>query len=120
MSKQEFRTLEEFWPYYVKEHQNPLTRQLHFIGSANLLVWLLLAALRRNPFLLGVAVVSSYLIAWIGHFFVEKNIPATFKYPLLSAIAEMVMCYKMLRGEMDAEVTKYALPEVEASGPASG
>ena len=32
-SRQEFRTFEEFWPFYVKEHQKKATRILHFIGT---------------------------------------------------------------------------------------
>jgi hypothetical protein len=107
MSRKQYNTIEEFWPYYVGEHQQPLTRQLHFIGNVNLFCWLSLALLRRRPQLVLVAVVSSYLIAWVGHFGVERNIPATFHYPILSAICDMIMFVKMWRGEMDAEVAKY-------------
>jgi hypothetical protein len=108
MSKQRFSSLAEFWPYYVQEHSHPWTRRMHFIGNTNLLVWLVAAILRRRPALLGVAVVSSYALAWIGHFFIERNIPATFKYPLLSARADMLMYSKMLRGQMEEEVARYA------------
>ena len=108
MSQPRYRTVEEFWPYYVREHQHPLTRQLHFIGNTNLFLWLGLASLKRSPGLVIFAIVSSYAFAWIGHFFVEKNMPATFKYPVLSAICDMIMYGKMWRGEMDAEVEKYA------------
>jgi hypothetical protein len=107
MPETRYQTLEEFWPYYVREHSNPLTRQLHFIGNTNLGFWLLLALPRRNPKLVLVAVVTSYAIAWVGHFFVEKNRPATFKYPLMSAVCDLMMYSKMWRGEMDAEVAKY-------------
>lgn len=107
MTKKRYDTIEEFWPYYVNEHSNPLTRRLHFIGNTNLFMWLLLALVRRSPALLGVAVVSSYAIAWIGHFFVEKNRPATFQYPLWSALCDMRMYYLMWRGEMETEVARY-------------
>ncbi len=107
MPKKKYRTLEEFWPYYVNEHKKPLTRQLHFVGNTNLFLWLLLALLRRSFKLVLVAVVSSYLIAWIGHFFVERNMPATFKYPIKSAICNMIMYFKMWSGKMDAEVAKH-------------
>jgi hypothetical protein len=105
--KAQYKTLEEFWPYYVNEHKKPLTRQLHFVGNTNLLVWLLLALLHRSLKLAILAVVSSYLIAWIGHFFVEKNLPATFKYPVKSAICDMILYAKMWSGQMDSEVAKY-------------
>lgn len=100
--------LDDFWPYYVTQHANPTNRQLHFIGNTNLFVWLLLALIRRRPALLVVAVGSSYTIAWVGHFVFERNIPATFRYPLLAALCDMRMYTKMWRGEMEAEVAKYA------------
>ena len=107
MSDRQYKTLEEFWPYYINEHKNPLTRQIHFIGNTNLVLWLFVALLRRSLKLVIFAVMSSYLIAWIGHFFIEKNIPATFRYPLKAAICDMRMYAKMWRGEMDADVAKY-------------
>ena len=107
MKTNEYRTLSEFWPYYVNEHSQPLTRQLHFLGNTNLFFWLFLAFLKRSFFVMGFAVVSSYLIAWIGHFFVEKNMPATFRYPVKSAICDMKMYFKMWNGTMGDEVVKY-------------
>ena len=96
-----------FWPYYINEHKNPLTRRIHFWGNTNLLFWLLLAFIRRSIRLSIFAIVSSYLIAWFGHFFIEKNKPATFRYPLLAGVCDMIMYCKMLNGTMDAEVAKY-------------
>ena len=107
MNENRYQTLAEFWPYYVREHSNPLTRQLHFVGNTNLFLWLLLSLIRRSPKLGVFAVLSSYTIAWIGHFFVEKNRPATFQYPLMSAVCDMLMYVKMWRGQMNAEVKKY-------------
>jgi len=111
MNYQQFRTLEEFWPYYVREHSRAGTRQLHFIGNTNLFIWLAVALFTRNARILLWAVVSSYAIAWIGHFFVERNIPATFRYPFKAALCDMIMYVKMWRGEMDVEVRKYVSRE---------
>lgn len=90
-------------------------RWLHFIGNTNLFFWLAAAAWMRDPWLVVWAVVSSYGFAWIGHFFVERNIPITFRYPVEAALCDMRMYYKMWRGEMDAEVEKYtrSRPEYE-------
>ncbi len=107
MKNQYFRALQEFWPYYVRAHSKPGTRWLHFVGNTNLFIWLLVALLRRDPWIVLWAVVSSYAFAWVGHFFVEHNIPATFRYPVQAALCDMLMYYKMWRGEMDAEVRKY-------------
>jgi len=112
MHERPFKAIEEFWPYYVNEHKKALTRQLHFAGNTNLLLWLLLALLRRSFKLVLVAIVSSYLIAWVGHFFVERNLPATFKYPMKSAICDMIMYTKMWSGKMDAEVSRHVNDQV--------
>ncbi len=107
MSAQKYSTLVEFWPFYVREHRQPLTRRLHFIGTSSLFAWLLLALVGRNPRLVPLAVISAYAWAWVAHFTVEKNRPATFKYPLKSLISDFVMYGKMWQGQMDQEVAKY-------------
>ena len=107
MPTQRYRTIDEFWPYYISQHKKPLTRQLHFVGNTNLFAWLILALFKRSLKLVGFAVVSSYALAWIGHFFVERNIPATFRYPVLAALCDMRMYFKMWNGTMDAEVARY-------------
>jgi hypothetical protein len=107
MTHERFKTIDEFWPYYVNEHSNVITRRLHFIGNTNLFAWLMLAMVRRSPALLVFAVISSYAIAWIGHFFVERNRPATFQYPIWSALCDMRMYYLMWRDEMNGEVRRY-------------
>jgi len=107
MPKKRFRTLDEFWPYYVREHSQPLNRNLHFIGNTNLFIWIFIALSRRSLRHVIFGIVSSYIFAWIGHFGVERNKPATFEYPILSAFADMLMYKKMWEGTMDAEVTRY-------------
>jgi len=97
----------EFWPYYVREHSRSGTRWLHFIGNTNLFFWLLLAIFYQSLLILAIAVISSYTFAWMGHFFVERNIPATLRFPLKAAICDMIMYYKTWRGEMNMEVEKY-------------
>jgi hypothetical protein len=108
MTRRRYKSLDEFWPYYVGEHSRRLTRIFHFIGNTNLFIWLFMAMLRRRPRYVIWGVISSYIFAWIGHFYVERNRPATFEYPVLSALADMRMYGLMLRGEMRAEVEKYA------------
>lgn len=114
MREQRFRTLDEFWPTYVREHSSPRTRRLHFIATTNLLVWLFFAALRRKlrPVILGV--VTSCAIAWFGHVVIERNRPDTFAYPVLSVLADLRMYVAIWRGEMAAEAEKY----VTVSDPA--
>jgi len=74
------RTFAEFWPFYLREHSRPATRALHFAGTTlSLLLLASAVALRSGRFVL-MAIVCGYAFAWVGHFFVEHNRPATFKY----------------------------------------
>lgn len=106
-TEQKYETLEQFWPFYVQEHRKPLTRWLHFVGTSTLFIWLGLALVRRDPKLLLAALITPYAWAWVSHFFVEKNRPATFKYPFKSLVSDFIMYGKMWRGQMDAEIEKY-------------
>jgi hypothetical protein len=96
-------TFREFWPYYVREHSRPLTRGLHYVGTGGLFVTASAALLTGRPALLALLPVVGYGFAWAAHFFVERNRPATFTYPLWSLGADFVMFGKMLRGRMHEE-----------------
>jgi hypothetical protein len=111
MSEQRFQTMEKFWPFYVREHSRPLTRWLHFIGTSSLFIWLTVALIRRNPKLLVMGVISPYAYAWIGHFLVEHNRPATFKHPVKSLLADFKMYGKLWQGKMGREVALYNAAE---------
>jgi hypothetical protein len=104
-AKSDFRN---FWPEYVRAHSQPGTRAIHLIGTLG--GWgLLLAAitLKRWWWMAG-ALIASYALAWISHFFVEHNQPATFEHPLWSWWADQKMVAWMLTGKMKDEVRRYA------------
>jgi hypothetical protein len=103
---QRIQTFREFWPFYVGEHANPLNRKLHFIGTTLFIGCTIAALVTLKWYLFVLMPVSGYSFAWIGHFFVEKNRPATFRYPVWSLLADFVMYGKMWAGAMDAEVSK--------------
>ena len=116
-----FRTFEEFWPFYVKEHALKATRWMHFAGTTMALGTVAAAVLLRKRSLFFVAPVMGYGPAWISHFFIEKNRPATFKYPTWSLMADFKMYGMILRGKMDAEVERVLREEAErheAAAPA--
>ena len=56
-------------------------------------------------FLLGF--VPGYGCAWLAHFLIEKNKPATFKYPLWSFMGDYKMIALMLSGRMNSEVERF-------------
>ena len=97
-------TFEEFWPFYVSQHLNPVNRRLHFYGTTIALVLVIVALIWRAPFVAVAAIAAAYSFAWAGHFFFEKNRPATFIYPWLSVRADFRMYRLTLFNEMDTEI----------------
>jgi hypothetical protein len=43
--------------------------------------------------------VIGYGFAWVGHFFFEKNKPATFTYPFYSLASDFLLFFDLLRGK---------------------
>ncbi len=134
-------SFEEFWPYYLSEHRDPISRRLHFVGTSGFLastvastvlspvafplalagmgailsdgmrreakapsiphvVGMLALPTLASPIAFPIGVVFAYGCAWIGHFKIEKNRPATFKYPLWSLAADFRMWGHMVRGRL--------------------
>lgn len=99
MSKQ-YTTLKEFYPYYLTEHQDPVSRALHFIGTAGFIGLLLTGLLVGPAWLMAIAPVCGYGFAWVGHFFFERNKPATFVYPGMSLVSDFIMFWHILTGQI--------------------
>jgi hypothetical protein len=97
---QRFDSFAQFYPFYLSEHSRRSTRRIHFVGSALALVLLAMALLSRSLGLVLLAVICGYGFAWIGHFFFEKNRPATFRHPLYSLMGDWVMFWQMLTGKI--------------------
>jgi hypothetical protein len=94
-----FKSLKEFYPFYLSEHRNCTNRVFHFIGTA-LVLLCLLAALLFHQFSFFIAIpFVGYGFAWIGHLFFEKNKPATFKYPMYSVASDFLLFYDLLFGK---------------------
>ena len=96
----EFNSFAEFYPYYLSEHENLTCRRLHFVGSTLILVLLAYTLMTEQWVLLWLIPVLGYGFAWTGHFFFEKNRPATFKYPFYSLLGDWVMFKDILLGNI--------------------
>ena len=94
-----YKSFEEFYPYYLEEHGKKGTRILHFLGTTLVFCWLVLAIAFLNPWFILYAAISGYFFAWVGHFFVEKNKPATFKYPWWSLKSDFKLYFDILTGK---------------------
>lgn len=96
----EFTSFKQFYPYYLQEHKNVTCRRLHFVGSSLVLIVVLYALFTQQFLLLWLLPIIGYGFAWLGHFFFEKNRPATFKYPFYSLWGDWVMFKDMLIGKI--------------------
>lgn len=95
-----FASFREFYPFYLSEHANRVSRRLHFIGSCGVLLLIGVALSRHDPRWLFGGLACGYGCAWIGHFFFEHNRPATFRHPLYSFAGDWVMFIDILRGRV--------------------
>jgi hypothetical protein len=95
-----YKTFQDFYPFYLNEHRNGTCRTLHFMGSFCVLSVLAAALVMGRWQLFMLMPVAGYGFAWVGHFFFEKNRPATFKYPLYSLVADWVMMKDILLGRI--------------------
>jgi len=95
-----FNSLKEFYPYYLSEHQNLACRRLHFIGTSLVIGLILYFAISGNWQYWWAIFLAGYGFAWIGHFFFEKNRPATFKNPFYSLASDFLMYKDILTGKI--------------------
>jgi hypothetical protein len=110
MSTPRYDSFAAFWPFYLQEHRRPLTRALHYVGTS-LVVFLALFAVASGQYWFFAAMpLAGYFFAWLAHFTVEKNRPATFTYPLWSLAADFKMWWLWLTGQLR--------PELRAAGVA--
>ena len=116
-SNRRIESFEDFWPYYLRQHTDPRTRALHYLGT-----WLAVLAIAGfvvsgNPWLLPMVPVAGYGPAWIAHFFIEKNRPASFDYPLWSLAGDFRMAFSWLTGHIAEDLEQAGvLGRTEAGG----
>jgi hypothetical protein len=90
----------DFYPFYLTEHSNRVCRRLHFIGTALAIVTVLVAVVTRNAWWLVATPLVGYGLAWVGHFFFEKNRPATFHHPWYSLAGDFTLFRDLLLRRM--------------------
>ncbi|MGI9289290.1 MAG: Mpo1-like protein [Pseudomonadales bacterium] len=92
----EFNSFAEFYPYYLSKHMRCGTKIAHCIGTIGFVVLLVVAVLLQRWVLGLMGIAFAYGFAWVSHFFVEQNRPATFRYPLYSLMGDFKMCFEIL------------------------
>jgi hypothetical protein len=103
--RRSFASYEEFWPFYLRQHSDRVTRALHFTGT-NLALGAVVAGILVTPWWLVAALPAGYLFAWAGHLFFERNRPATFTHPLWSLRADFRMWSYIWRRRLGEELRR--------------
>lgn len=98
---------QKFYDFYLDEHRNMACRRLHFAGSSFGLLGLAKSIKNRSPKPLFKGIAAGYACAWVGHFFFEKNKPASFKSPLKSFASDFRMYSDVLRGRLSLKDRKF-------------
>ncbi|AOY43989.1 DUF962 domain-containing protein [Psychrobacter pacificensis] len=107
MIKTEASPKQAFYDFYLDEHQNMACRRLHFAGSSFGLLGLAKSIKTGSVKPLARGVAAGYACAWVGHFFFEKNKPASFKFPLKSFASDFRMYGDVLCGNLSLKDRKF-------------
>ena len=105
-SEKTYNSFAEFWPFYLREHSRPQTRALHYVGTTLVITVAIFAVATGRYWWLLAMPLAGYFFAWIAHFRVEKNRPATFTYPLWSLAADFRMYGCWIGGRLPEELRK--------------
>jgi len=96
MKLKRYKTFKEFYPFYLSQHKNVTCRGLHYVGSTIAIFLIVFAIYTSNYLYILFALIQGYGFAWIGHFFFEKNRPATFEYPWYSFLGDWKMFLELI------------------------
>jgi hypothetical protein len=92
-----YKSFGEFYPFYISEHRNRTSRRLHVVGTG-LVILCAAVGLVFDAWLLIAVPFVGYGFAWVGHFFFERNRPATFTYPVWSLMGDFRMFFEVVMG----------------------
>ena len=90
----------EFWHRYLRAHDKPATRGLHYCGSLLALAALLAGVALLDWRWIVAAPVIGYGFAWAAHLGIEGNRPQTFGHPVWSLVSDYRMVLLWLSGRL--------------------
>jgi hypothetical protein len=106
MAAKRITSFAEFWPFYLREHSKPATRALHYVGTTLVILCLIAGIATGRALQFWMMPVAGYFFAWLAHFTIERNRPATFTYPLWSLAADFAMYGCWISGRLGRELAR--------------
>jgi len=95
-----------FWLRYLRAHDNPRTRALHYVGSVLAVACVVVAVVMRDWLWVIGAPVVGYAFAWTAHFAIEGNRPETFGHPFWSLASDFRMLALAATGRLGAHLER--------------
>ena len=106
MSDSRYGSFVEFYPFYLSEHQNTISRLLHVVGTGVVLCEMIgLLIFLPGWSWIWLLPLTGYGFAWVGHFFFERNRPATFSYPLWSLRGDFTLFFEIMTGRRSIDAS---------------
>jgi hypothetical protein len=109
-NKRQFASYDDFFAFYLGEHSKPGTRSMHLCGTVLGLAVVIAAIATGHYWWILLWPVIGYGFAWVGHFGIEGNRPATFGHPFWSFISDFRMVYLMLTGQLSSYMRTISAP----------
>ena len=93
------KNYQEFYRFYLSEHNKRWTKIFHFIGILLVLTVIFYVVKSGKERFLWYCPIFGYGFAWFSHVVFEKNRPATFLYPFWSLISDFRLFFELLIGK---------------------
>jgi len=97
-------SFDEFWQHYLRHHAQSGTRMLHMLGTGFAALALVGAIITVDPLIALAGTASGYLLAWTGHFLIEKNRPAMVSHPAWAFQCDIRMFRLWITGRLQQEL----------------
>jgi hypothetical protein len=96
-----FRTYDEFFLFYLRQHSRRANRLLHLLGTTVAVLMTVVSLALHHPWLALMWIPVGYAFSWAGHLLLEGNRPATWGHPWWSFISDFRMIALMLTGGLE-------------------
>lgn len=99
-------SFDEFWQIYLRHHAQSGTRMLHVLGTGVGAAALVVGLVTVDPLIVLAGAALGYLLAWTGHFLVERNRPAMVSHPTWAFQCDIRMFRLWITGQLKPELER--------------